>query len=64
MAAVKGSKQYDMVVVPHRPVVKAFKMLFALGLIGFLAGFVSEYGRNQGLALKSSKRTRPNQARA
>ena len=52
MAAVKGSKQYDMVVVPHRPVFKALKMLFALGLVGFSGWFCFEYGKNQGLALK------------
>ena len=52
MAAVKGSKQYDMVVVPHRPFVKALKVLFALGLIGFSGWFCFEYGKNQGLALK------------
>ena len=52
MAAVKGSKQYDMVVVPHRPLVKAFKVFFALGLVGFSGWFCFEYGKNQGLALK------------
>ena len=52
MAAVKGSKQYDMVVVPHRPLVKALKVLFALGLVGFSGWFCFEYGKNQGLALK------------
>ena len=58
MAAVKGSKQYDMVVVPHRPVVKAFKVLFALGFIGFSGWFCFEYGKNQGLALKVQVRRR------
>ena len=52
MAAVKGSKQYDMVVVPHRPLVKVLKVLFALGLVGFSGLFCFEYGKNQGLALK------------
>ena len=41
-----------MVVVPHRPVFKALKMLFALGLVGFSGWFCFEYGKNQGLALK------------
>ena len=52
MAAVKGSKQYDMVVVPHRPFFKALKVLFALGLVGFAGWFCFEYGKNEGLALK------------
>ena len=52
MAAVKGSKQYDMVVVPHRPLVKVLKVLFALGLVGFSGLFCFEYGKDQGLALK------------
>ena len=52
MAAVKGSKQYDMVVVPHRPFVKALKVLFALGFVGSTGWFCFEYGKNQGLALK------------
>mgnify|MGYP004157503541 CR=1 FL=1 len=41
-----------MVVVPHRPMFKALKMLFALGLVSFSGWFCFEYGKNQGLALK------------
>ena len=52
MAAVKGSKQYQMVVVPYRPLYKAMiflAFLFAMAVFGWLT---YEFGNNQGLELK------------
>ena len=52
MAAVKGSKQHQMVVVPDRPLYKAMifiAFLFAMGVFGWLT---YEFGNNQGLELK------------
>jgi hypothetical protein len=52
MAAVKGSKQHQMVVVPYRPLYKAMifiAFLFAMAVFGWLT---YEYGNNQGLELK------------
>ena len=52
MATVKGSKQYQMVVVPHRPLYKVG--VFCLFLITMVAlSFLTyEYGMGQGLATK------------
>tara|TARA_B100001964_G_scaffold223176_1_gene268821 strand:- start:735 stop:1472 length:738 start_codon:yes stop_codon:yes gene_type:complete len=52
MAKVKGSKQYQMVVVPHRPLYKAW--IFCLFLVAMVAFSVVtyEYGMNQGLETK------------
>ncbi len=49
---VKGSKQYEMMVVPHRPLYKAG--IFCLFLIAMVAfSFLTyEYGMSQGLATK------------
>tara|TARA_Y100001970_G_scaffold283406_1_gene398504 strand:+ start:291 stop:1043 length:753 start_codon:yes stop_codon:yes gene_type:complete len=52
MAAVKGTKQYDMVVVPHRPIVRVTRLLILLGIFGFSGWYAFEYGKNEGLALK------------
>ncbi len=52
MAAVKGSKQHQMVVVPYRPLYKTMifiAFLFAMAVFGWLT---YEYGNNQGLELK------------
>ena len=52
MAAVKGSKQHQMVVVPDRPLYKAMifiAFLFAMAVFGWLT---YEFGNNQGLELK------------
>jgi len=52
MAAVKGSKQHQMVVVPYRPLYKAMIfMAFLLALAAF-SWLTYQYGKNQGLALK------------
>jgi len=51
MAAVKGSKQHRMVVVPYRPfyeVVIFFVFIFLMVVFGLL---IYEYGNNQGLEL-------------
>ena len=52
MATVKGSKQYQMVVVRHRPLYKAW--IFCLFLIAMAAFslLTYEYGMGQGLATK------------
>ncbi|MDA0791345.1 MAG: hypothetical protein O2780_18035 [Proteobacteria bacterium] len=50
MAAVKGSKQYEMMVVPHRPLYKV--AVFTLFML-FMATFsflTHEFGKQQGLA--------------
>ena len=52
MAAVKGSKLHEMVVVPYRPLYKAMifiAFLFAMVVFGWLT---YEFGNNQGLELK------------
>ncbi|MBD3649015.1 MAG: hypothetical protein HUJ31_16540 [Pseudomonadales bacterium] len=53
MVAVKGSKQYQMVVVPHRPWYRA--ALFCLGVLALaaLVWAAWQYGKEQGLALRS-----------
>jgi hypothetical protein len=52
MAAVKGTKQHQMVVVAYRPLYKAMIfMAFLLALAAF-SWLTYQYGNNQGLALK------------
>ncbi len=52
MAAVKGSRQYEMVIVPHRPWYKAgILCLFVLALVAFSA-LTYQYGMGQGLATR------------
>ena len=52
MATVKGSKQYQMVVVPHRPLYKvAIFCLFLIAMVA-LSILTYEYGKGQGLATK------------
>jgi hypothetical protein len=52
MAAVKGSKQYKMVVVPYRPVYKAVIFLVFISSMVVFGGLIYEYGNNRGLELK------------
>ena len=52
MAAVKGSKQYQMVVVPHRPIYKTgVLLLFVLAMMAF-SFLTYEYGMGEGLTLQ------------
>lgn len=50
MTAVKGSKQYQMMVVPHRPLYKAMIFLLCLGAVSILAYSSYEYGISHGKA--------------
>jgi hypothetical protein len=52
MAAVKGTKQYQMVVVPYRPLYKAVMFLVFMSLMAVFGLLIYEYGSNQGLELK------------
>lgn len=52
MAAVKGSKQHRMVVVPYRPLYKVVVFLVFIILMGVFGRLIYEYGNNQGLELK------------
>lgn len=52
MVAVKGSKQYRMMVVPHRPWYSAGLVLLLLSLGMIATGIAYYYGRDEGLALK------------
>ncbi len=52
MAAVKGSRQYQMVVVPHRPLYKAMIFMAFLAALGAFSWLTYQFGMNQGLALK------------
>ncbi len=52
MTAVKGSKQYQMVVVPHRPLYRIGVFLFLLVSMGAFSYVTYEFGMREGLALK------------
>lgn len=52
MAAVKGSKQHQMVVVPYRPLYKVMIFMAFLAAMGAFSWLTYEYGMNQGLELK------------
>jgi len=52
MAAVKGSKQYQMVVVPYRPMYKAMIFMAFLVAVAAFSWLTYQYGKNEGLALK------------
>lgn len=52
MATVKGSKQYQMMVVPHRPWYSVILVLVLLSLGMISAGIAYYYGLDEGLALK------------
>lgn len=53
MVAVKGSKQHQMVVVPHRPWYRAAMFCLAVIAMGVLVWFAWQYGMDQGLALRA-----------
>jgi len=52
MAAVKGSKQYQMVVVPYRPLYKAMIFMAFLVAMVLFSWLTYQYGISQGMALK------------
>jgi len=52
MATVKGSRQYQMRVVPHRPFYRVGVFLLFVMALGALCYLSFEYGQQQGLALK------------
>jgi cell division protein FtsB len=52
MAVVKGSKQHQMVVVPHRPLYRISVSFFFVLAMAALSYFTYNYGMGQGLALK------------
>ena len=53
MAVVKGSKQYQMVVVPHRPGYKAVILVTLIFFLGVSGWFIFDFGKKEGLALKT-----------
>jgi len=52
MATVKGSKQYQMVVVPYRPAYRALTFMAFLAVLGLFYWLIFEHGKKQGMALK------------
>jgi len=52
MATVKGSKQHQMMVVPHRPLYKSMIFLAFLLALSAFSFFTYQFGKNQGLALR------------
>ena len=52
MATVKGSKQYQMMVVPYRPLYKVMTFLAFLAVLVFVCWLIFHYGRTVGMALK------------
>lgn len=52
MAAVKGSKQHEMVVVPHRPLYRAAIFCVFLLFMAAFSGLTYEHGMSQGIELK------------
>ena len=53
VVAVKGSRQYKMVVVPYRPFYKAMVLVAILLALGTLILFIYQHGENRGLALRA-----------
>ncbi len=53
MATVKGSKQYQMVVMPHRPYYRAVGFLFCLLALSALGWLTFNYGLDQGMATET-----------
>jgi len=53
LAAVKGSKQHQMVVVPHRPFYKMAVFMLWLIAVGALCFLTFRYGLDQGIATRS-----------
>ena len=45
MAVVKGSKQYQMVVVPHRPGYKAVILVTLVFFLGVSGWFIFDFGK-------------------
>ena len=52
MVAVKGSKQYQMVVVPHRPFYKAAVFVLCVVAVAALCFFTYRYGLDEGIATR------------
>lgn len=52
MATVKGSKQYQMVVTPHRPFYRGAVFFLCLLALGALSWLTFKYGLDQGMATK------------
>ena len=52
MAAVKGSKQHQMVVVPYRPLYKVAIFCVFLVFMATFSWLTYEFGMSQGIALK------------
>jgi hypothetical protein len=52
MAAVKGSRQCKMIVVPHRPWYRAWRATLCLAVFGAVSWLTYDYGLDQGLATK------------
>jgi acylphosphatase len=52
MATVKGSKQYQMVVTPHRPFYRGVVFLLCLIALTALSWLTFKYGLDQGMATK------------
>ena len=52
MTTVKGSKQYQMVVVPYRPLYRVITFVALLAVLGGFGWLIFEYGKNVGMALK------------
>jgi hypothetical protein len=52
MAAVKGSKQHRMIVVPYRPLYKVSIFVVFLGVMSTLSWLTFQVGKTEGLELK------------
>ncbi|MFT7219244.1 MAG: hypothetical protein ACI8Z1_000858 [Candidatus Azotimanducaceae bacterium] len=52
MAQVKGSKQHQMVVVPHRPLYKSLIFIAFLVALGAFSFFTYQFGEDRGMALR------------
>ena len=52
MGKVKGSKQHQMVVVPHRPWMRVWIFCFGLATVAALCGLTYLHGLDEGLAAK------------
>lgn len=52
MVAVKGTKQYQMVVVPHRPLLRFMIFMVFVALVLLFSWFTYEYGKYEGTELK------------
>lgn len=52
MVAVKGSKQYQMMVVPHRPYYRAAVFVLCIIVVAVLCFFTYRYGLDEGIATR------------